>query len=108
MSAANSRMTFGAVLATVQTTANTLTNTVSAINSAVGMANKFVTDAADRQVIRSKLDTAIFEKTLHQEKAQELAISRLTQKQFMAQSADHEQMYQSAFEELSSILAPSK
>lgn len=108
MTAANSRMTFGAVLATVQTTANTLTNTVSAVNSAVGMVNKFVTDAADRQAVRSKLDTAIFEKTLHQEKAQELAISRLTQKEFMKQSADHAEMYQAAYEELGLILTPSK
>lgn len=105
MSAANSRMTIASVLAAVQTTANTATGALNAVNSAVGMANKFVTDAAHRQDVRSKLDNAIFEKTLHQEKAQELAQSRMQMEEFAKQSAAHQQHYQQAYDELASILS---
>ena len=105
MSAANSRMTLASVLAAVQTTANTATGALNAVNSAVGMANKYVTDAAQRQEVRSKLDMAIFERTLHQEKAQELAASRLAIQEFAKQSATHAQAYQQAYDELASILA---
>lgn len=105
MSAANSRMTLASVLAAVQTTANTATGALNAVNSAVGMANKFVTDAAQRQEVRSKLDMAIFERTLHQEKAQELATSRLAMEDFAKQSTAHAQAYQQAYDELASILS---
>lgn len=103
-SIANSRMTFGAILGAVQTSATTLTSSLDAANSAVGMLNKFVTDAANRQNVRSKLDNAIFEKTLHQEKAQELTESRLQVLNYCKQSAEHEQHYQSAFNELAELL----
>ena len=104
MSAANSRMTIASVLAAVQTTANTATGALNAVNSAVGMANKFVTDAAHRQDVRSKLDNAIFTKTLHQEKAQELAASRLAIEDFAKQSKEHAAQYQSAYDELAEFL----
>lgn len=106
MSVANSRMTFGAVLATVQTTANTVTNTLQAANSAVGMLNKFVSDAATRQDVRSKLDNAIFEKTLHQEKAQQLSLSRMQVLEFCKQSPAHESTFKAAYDELADILKP--
>lgn len=105
MSAANSRMTLASVLAAVQTTANTATGALNAVNSAVGMANKYVTDAAQRQEVRSKLDMAIFERTLHQEKAQELAQSRINMENFAKQSAAHAAMYQQAYDELAAIIA---
>lgn len=104
MSIANSRMTFASILGAVQTTANTATNTLQAVNQGVGMLNKFVSDASHRQDVRSTLDNAIFEKTLHQEKAQELAESRLQQLQYAAQSKEHATQYQSAFDELATLL----
>ena len=104
MSVANSRMTFGSILAAVQTTANTATSAVTAINSAVGMANKFVTDAALRQNVRSKLDNAIFERTFHQQKAQELAESRIQMESYIKQSETHAKHYQQAYNELASLM----
>lgn len=108
MATANSRMTLGAVLATVQTTANTLTNTLDAANKSVGMLNKLVSDAAGRQDVRSKLDNAIFEKTLHQEKAKELSESRRTVDAYLEQSPRHRELYEAAFNELAAILNPPK
>lgn len=103
-SIANTRMTFGAVLATVQSTADTITSTLDAANSAVGMLNKTVTDAAQRQKVRSVLDMAIFSKTLHQEKAKELADSRVELLKYMEQSSEHRSNYEKAFEELEALM----
>ena len=104
MSAANSRMTVGSILAAVQTTANTATGALNAVNSAVGMANKYVTDAAHRQNIRSKLDNDIFENNLLLEKTQELATARLAAEDFAKQSPAHAAHYQAAYNELAAIL----
>ena len=105
MSIANSRMTFASILGAVQTSANTITNTLQAANQGVGMLNKLVSDASHRQEVRSKLDNAIFAKTLHQEKAQELTESRLQVLQYCKQSTEHQTQYQSAFDELSAVMS---
>lgn len=104
MATANTRLTFGAILGTVQTTANTVSNTLDAANKGVGMLNKLVSDAAARQDTRSKLDSAIFSATLHQEKAKELAESRRSIDEYIAQSARHKELYESAYNELADIL----
>ena len=102
----NGRQALSAIMGTVQTTAHTVSNTIGAVNQSVGMLNKLVSDAAERQTVRSTLDNAIFVKTLHQEKAKELTESRIGVKKFMAQSQEHASMYESAFNELASILNP--
>lgn len=104
MTIANSRMTFGSILGAVQTSAVTITSTLDAANKAVGMLNKVVADASERQATRSILDNAIFKKTLHQEKAQELAESRIAALQYAKQSAEHGTQYQSAYDELAALL----
>lgn len=56
---ATTRMTFGALLGTVTTTADTLTKVVSTVSNGVDMANRFVESASvdqkDRQVIHRKV-----------------------------------------------------
>lgn len=101
---ASTRITFGAILGAVQTTASTFTNTLQAANAGVGMLNKFVADAAEKQAVRSVLDNAIFSKTLHQEKAKELTESRLEVISYCKQSSDHKTQYESAFNELADLL----
>ena len=56
----NARLTISALFATVQASASTITNTVDAINKGVNMVNKTVSDAAEKQAIRSEADTLIF------------------------------------------------
>lgn len=97
---ANLRLTLGAALGAIAATADAVTNTVGAANTAVGMLNRTVSDAASNQQVRSKYDQQIFAKTVKQEKAKELTVSRLEIKQFMAQSADHAELYEAAFDEL--------
>lgn len=102
----NSRQALAAIMGTVQTTAHTVTSTFDAANKSIGMLNTMVSNAANRQNIRSSLDNAIFKATLHQEKAQELTESRLKVKEFLSKSQDHHDMYQAAYQELGAVLVP--
>lgn len=104
MATANSRMTLGSILGAIQTTANTVTASLNAVNEGVGMVNKTVSNAAQRQEVRSKLDSAIFEKTLHQEKAMELTESRMVIRDYRKKSDDHSSMYETAYSELHELL----
>lgn len=97
---ANLRMTLGAVFGAVVSSADAVTNTLSAANQGIGMLNRSVSDAAENQVVRSEYDKKLFKATVRQDKAKELATSRLEIKQFMGQSADHAALYEAAFDEL--------
>lgn len=97
---ANLRLTLGAVFGAVQGTADAITNTLGAVNTSVGMLNRSVVDAADKQVVRSTFDAAVFKATVRQDKSKELTISRLEIKSFCKQSADHQDLYEAAFNEL--------
>lgn len=105
--AATSRVTLGAILGTITTTAHTITSTFDAANKSVGMLNKLVSDASDRQNVRSKLDSAIFKATLHQDKAIELTESRRRIDDYIGQSERHRSLYETAFNELATVLDPS-
>ena len=100
----NARMTISALFATVQASASTITNTVDAINKGVNMVNKTVSDAAEKQAIRSDADTLIFKETLLEEKSKELAESSLKMEQWMNQSNDHKRHYEIAFNKLDAVL----
>ena len=58
------RLSFGAVLGTVQSAATTLTSTLDTVTTAVGMATSFVTQAADNQRLRQIADKEDFVRSL--------------------------------------------
>ena len=53
---ATTRFTLGAVMSAVSESAATITNTMSTVNTAVGMANAFVTKAAANQATRYTME----------------------------------------------------
>lgn len=105
MTVANSRMTLGSVLAAVQTSANTISNTLNAANSAIGMVNTFVESAASNQKLRAKADSLNFKHRLIEEKAMETTEARIQIDSYCKQSAAHKQHFQSAFDELTEFMA---
>lgn len=108
MATANTRMTLGALLATVQQSANTVSATLTAANQSVGMITAAIGAASERQSKRIVLDNAIFAATLHQDKAKELAESRKSVDEYCAQSQRHKDLYEEAYAELGNILNPTK
>ena len=101
-----SRITFGAVLDTVQTTATTVTNVLDAANSSIGMVNTFITSAAENQKIRAIADKETFIEDLIREKAFEQSASTLRVNSFMSQSAEHKNAFQNAYNTYSTLLRP--
>ena len=98
-------MTLGSVLAAVQTSANTISNTLNAANSAIGMVNTFVESAASNQKLRAKADSLNFEHRLIEEKSMETTLARLAIDDFCNQSAAHQSHYQSAYDELKKFMS---
>ena len=69
---ATTRATIASVFATIQSTANTLTTAVGAINDVVNMGNRAIDDASRRQKVRSEADVATYEETYLTEKVREI------------------------------------
>ena len=101
---ASSRLTFGAILQTVSTTANTVTATLDAANKSVGILTAFVDKASTEQRIRHIADKEVFIENLVQEKAEERAIANIKIEKFIAQSAEHRKHYQGAYEKFTELL----
>ena len=103
MATSTTRLTFGALLGTVNTAATTLTSTLDAAGSAVGMLNAFVDKAAKEQRIRHKVDTNEFKNRL----VNETAMARAQrEKQVIAFCKDPEskELYAKAHDELMELL----
>lgn len=100
----STRLTFGAVLGSVQSAATTVTTTLDAATGAVGMLNAFVVKAADEQRVRHVADKEDFVENLIQERAEQRAVSALKAEKFMSKSADHARHYESAYKAFESLL----
>ena len=103
MSVANTRMTFGAVLGTINEAATTVTATLSTASKAVGMLNRFVTDAADKQALRSKVDMYEFKTILVEEKAMTEALRKKSIEEFCKDSTNAKH-YSAAYDRLAEIV----
>lgn len=102
---ANTRVTLGALLGTVATTANTVTATFDALNKAIGMGNTAVSAAAARQKLRVAVDEHTYKTTLIREKAQEETEAKLKVVEYCAKSKDHADLYKSSFDELMQVIS---
>lgn len=101
-----SRLTFGAMLQTVTTTANTVTATLDAANQAVGMLTAYVSEASANQKLRQVADREVFIENLIMEKSEERALLNLKVEKFIAQSPAHAKHYQGAYEKFTELLRP--
>lgn len=73
---ATTRSTYGSLLGTITTLAQTASNTLSTIDTTIGMASTAIDDAARRQKARSKLDEVAYKETIAKEKAMELELQQ--------------------------------
>lgn len=103
---ATSRLTFGAILSTVQTTATTITSSLEAANRGVGMLTAFVDKAAKEQKERHIADGESFLVNLINEKAIEDAQALLTVDKFLAQSARHAELFEQRHDVYTKLLRP--
>lgn len=100
------RLSFGAVLGTVQSAATTLTTTLDTVSVAVGMATSFVSQAADNQRLRQIADKEDFVENLIMEKSEQRATAHLKAEKFISKSADHAKHYGEAYKTFTGLLRP--
>ncbi len=98
------RLSFGAVLGTVQSAATTVTATLDTVSTAVGMATSFVSQAADNQRLRQIADKEDFIEALIMEKAEQRATAHLKAEKFCGKSTEHAKHYGEAYKRYESLL----
>lgn len=98
------RATLGALLGTVQTTAQTFTQTVNAVSHGVGMLDRYVTDASEKQVIDSKADRADYIEQVIARKSTESALRNVEAVQFCSQSEHHLRFFTEANDRFTALL----
>ncbi|MBO5628399.1 MAG: hypothetical protein J5965_04895 [Aeriscardovia sp.] len=103
---ATSRLTFGAILSTVQTTASTITATLEAANQGVGMLTAFVEEAAHNQKFRQTANREAFLVNLINEKTIEDAQALLVVDKFIAQSDRHRELFEKRHDVYTKLLRP--
>lgn len=98
------RLSFGAVLGTVQSAATTITASLDTVSTAVGMATSFVTQAADNQRLRQIADKEDFVENLIMEKAEQRSVAHLKAEKFISKSPDHARLYGAAYDKFTKLL----
>lgn len=98
------RMSFGAVLGSVQSAATTITTTLDAATGAVGMLSAFVTKAADEQRIRHTIDKEDFIENLIIERTEMCATQALKLEKFISKSPEHAKHAKSAYDKYTRLL----
>lgn len=98
------RMSFGAVLGSIQSAATTVTTTLDAATGGVGMLSAFVTKAADEQRIRHTIDKEDFIENLIIERTEMNAVAKLKLEKFIAKSPEHAKHAKAAYEKYSKLL----
>lgn len=102
---ATSRMTLGALFGAVTVAANTVSNSLGAINDGVEMLNKTISDASERQKHTSKEDMAAFKATYSLESAQRVQNFQDTLEDWMDQRPDRREKFQATYNRLQASIA---
>lgn len=101
---ATARLTLGSVLGTINSAATSVSSVFDTTTKAINMANKYVSDAADKQRIRSIVDMHDFTEKLSEEKAMEETLRKKTILEFTSQSKDNEELFNSAYNRIKDLI----
>lgn len=101
------RMTVGSLFGAVNSAATSVGSVFDTTNRAIGMANKFVTDMADKQDIRSIVDMHDFKEKLTEEKSMEETLRKKTISEFCKAEPENKEMFETAYNRISALLNPS-
>jgi hypothetical protein len=96
-------MTIGSIFGAITTTANTVSNTLDALNNGVGMLNKVVTDASRRQAIDSVIDMDQYLENALVTKAQSETEQLVRVDAWLAESAPRKVHYENTYNRLSAL-----
>jgi hypothetical protein len=103
---ATSRITFGAVLDAVGTTATVFSTTMNALGDGASVMGAYMTKLQAEQAKRHIADAEAFTHRLTVEKAEERAASNIAVEKFCAKSAEHRKHFEAAFNLYDQLLRP--
>ncbi len=105
MSAANARMTIGALLGTASNAANMFSTTFNTMDNAIGMLSTSVEAASIKQKARVENELATYDIVAREEAGMRLAQSRQTILDFRNKSQNHADLYDQSLKDLDEALA---
>ena len=105
---ATTRFTIGAALSAISESAATITNTMTAINTTLGMANTFVNRAADNQRIRYAMESIDQTKQIADELALEMVKRDDVVRKYVGDDAELQQAFNTYHDQLMAAAAALK
>ena len=105
---ATSRVTFGALLGAVGDAAGTVSTVLNTATATVGMAAKFIDDAAEQQRIRSIVNMDSFSESLAEESAIAESARKIEIENFCKKSDRHALHFNNAYDRIKTLLETSK
>lgn len=100
------KFTIGAIFGAVTNTADTIGNTLGTVNTAVNMANAYISNAAAKQRLDNNVDLATYTDKLEENVAMEETERRVKIIEFTSKSAQHAELYQAALDRIKLITRP--
>lgn len=106
MTTANTRITIGALLGAVTTSANAVSQTLNVITDGIDMAQNTVSTLKANQIIRNKVDVINYENNYIEQAAQVRAGQKMQIQEFRKKSSDHATAFDAALDEIQKALNP--
>lgn len=100
------KFTIGAIFGAVTNTADTIGNTLGTVNTAVNMANAYISNAAAKQRLDNNVDLATYTDKLEENVAMEETERRVKIIEFTSKSDQHAKLYQDALDRIKKITRP--
>lgn len=98
------KQAIGSVLGAVGDAGEAVSATFNTVTRSVGMLNKFVADASDRQKVSSKLTMATFKEALIEEHTMNEVIRKQQIKEFISKDEFTADLFKETYSKFSSIL----
>lgn len=108
MSTANTRMTIGALLGAVTTSANAVTQTLNLITDGIDMAQNTVSTAKANQLFRNKVDVINYQNNYIEQAAIQRAQQKMQIQEFRKKSSDNATAFDTSLAEIQSALNPTE
>lgn len=104
MSKSNAKQTVAATLGTITTAATVVSNIFDTIGDGVGMLNRAVGTASEKQALNADYEMALFEDQLHEQISMQQAINRGEIERFFDADPRNRANYEQAYDSLAAAV----
>ncbi len=108
MTTANTRMTLGALLGAVTTSANAVSQSLNVVTDCIDMGQNAVSSMKRKQVFRNAVDDINYENDYLEQSAKVRAGQKIAILEFRSKSAEHATAYDAALAEIQAAIRPPK